>query len=63
MTDTRIVTRVHRPLHERQQRNVATERPCARCGQLFVSRQTNALYCSSPCRQTAYRQRRKEAVA
>jgi hypothetical protein len=63
MTDTRIVTRVHRPLHEHRQRNGATERPCARCGQSFVSRRTNALYCSSPCRQAAYRERRKKAVA
>jgi hypothetical protein len=39
MTNTRIVTHAHRLLHERRPRNGATERPCARCGQPFVSRQ------------------------
>ena len=36
---------------------------CVRCGGQFTSRRDNALYCSSPCRQAAYRQRRHQAAA
>jgi hypothetical protein len=38
------------------------DRACERCGQVFTPRQPSAAYCSSPCRQAAYRAR-KAAVA
>jgi ribosomal protein S27AE len=37
---------------------VVTERRCTKCGGSFAAMRDDALYCSSPCRQAAYRQRR-----
>ena len=34
-----------------------TERRCAACGELFGHTRSDAAYCSSACRQRAYRQR------
>ena len=34
-----------------------SKRACPTCGKLFPPKRTDALFCSSPCRQRAYRQR------
>jgi hypothetical protein len=36
---------------------------CMACGTLFSPRRTDALFCSSPCRQRAYRQRQHAEAA
>jgi hypothetical protein len=40
-----------------------SDRRCAKCGSPFTAQRDNARYCSSPCRQKAYRQRRHQAAA
>jgi len=35
----------------------AQEVPCAACGHTFIGRRADAVYCSSSCRQLAYRRR------
>jgi hypothetical protein len=40
------------------QPGVVAERRCAKCGGPLASQRDDARYCSSPCRQAAYRQRR-----
>jgi hypothetical protein len=36
---------------------------CMTCGKLFPPRRTDAQFCSSPCRQRSYRQRRQAEAA
>ena len=43
--------------HARERRK-KRERPCQNCGKPFVPKRADALTCSSPCRQRAYRLRR-----
>jgi hypothetical protein len=41
----------------RQRRKGLTELVCIRCGEKFMAKRIDAGYCSSKCRQAAYRQR------
>ena len=41
----------------RRHRRIVAELVCARCGATFGAKQKRASYCSSPCRQAAYRAR------
>ena len=41
----------------RRTRRIVAELVCARCGATFGAKQRRASYCSSPCRQAAYRAR------
>ena len=38
-------------------RRKVTEATCATCGEVFAPTRRDAVYCSSPCRQRAYRRR------
>jgi transposase len=49
---------------EREKRRQArADRICASCGEPFTPSRSDGCYCSSRCRQSAYRQRRTEATA
>jgi len=47
--------------HERQRR--ARHRRCPRCGQVFVARRKDGVYCSNACRQAMHRRRAAAGVA
>jgi predicted nucleic acid-binding Zn ribbon protein len=48
-------------LLERERRRVRRdERPCEECGRAFAPRRADGRFCSSACRQRAYRARRRE---
>lgn len=37
-------------------------RTCRHCKEMFETRRVDALYCSSVCRQAAYRERKRKAA-
>jgi hypothetical protein len=54
-----LCERAARATAARQQRSDARDtRPCEDCGEIFEPTRTDARFCSSPCRQRAYRKRR-----
>jgi hypothetical protein len=49
-----VYNRNHRERHQRQ----PEQRSCATCGEPFIPKRSDAVHCSSPCRQKAYRARK-----
>jgi hypothetical protein len=47
----------------RAKQNGLSSARCQHCGQAFESKRSHARYCSSSCRQSAYRERRQADVA
>jgi predicted nucleic acid-binding Zn ribbon protein len=50
-------------LRTQAKRVKANLRQCTVCGRTFEPRQSNAVTCSSACRQKAYRQRKRTIAA
>jgi hypothetical protein len=61
--ECRCAVRAARVRSRREPMRDLSERRCAKCGSPFTAMRDNARYCSSPCRQKAYRQRRHQAAA
>jgi hypothetical protein len=55
--------RTVRATRAREKRDQPLERYCETCGGLLASKRSDVRYCSSPCRQKAYRQRGHQVAA